>query len=259
MRQHQIHRMKTKTRTTMSRQSKLRLFRKHHSFIILTPQTPHRRIIIILLNWFIKYCTFKSQLTIRGLPRTYHKTILLIGWKVAHHVYHRDWQREVDHKEEPQRVRTRYTQYKITSFANRVIYYLVEWSPPGRFEDSWEPVCNLSCNRLVLEYWERRALIEYQTEMRSQGIDPAIYTRWCNILFYYYYCTDLDHREPAAKLAQRTACYFIFGAFGQETNFILKEGDIMPQRMTIYAPLPSSLPCHSPPVHLVPYSENKSQ
>lgn len=61
---------------------------------------------------------------------------------------------------------------------NRVIFYSTERAPTGRYEDSWEPFYNLSCRRLILEYWERRAFIECQNEMNSLGIDHTIYTGW---------------------------------------------------------------------------------
>lgn len=55
-----------------------------------------------------------------------------------------------------------------------VLYYLLEWSPMGRSEDSWEHVYNLSCDRLIIAYWEKRALAKYERESHEVNIDPSM-------------------------------------------------------------------------------------
>lgn len=52
----------------------------------------------------------------------------------------------------------------------QILYYLLKWSPIGRYEDSWEPSCNLSCDRLIIEYWQRRALVQYLRELHELNI-----------------------------------------------------------------------------------------
>lgn len=41
---------------------------------------------------------------------------------------------------------------------NDKIYYLLDWTPEGKYISSWEPSENCKCQRLIQEYWENIAL-----------------------------------------------------------------------------------------------------